>query len=134
VGSSALLTNCIVWANLPSEMVKDATSAFTVSYSDVKGGMAGTGNLNLDPKLLAPEIGNYHLMRTSPCIDTGQNESAPETDREGTLRPADGNGDGTPVVDMGAYEGLPTNLALVPRSGWEVNGIEGGPFSPDMKQ
>jgi len=67
--------------------------------------------------------GDYHLVFGSPCIDSATNSppsGLPPTDIEGTTRPLDGNDDGTPIADMGAYEfefiqGEPI-LAVVPES------------------
>jgi len=39
----------------------------------------------------------------SPAIDGGDNGVCPPVDILGALRPADGNGDGSPVCDIGAY-------------------------------
>jgi hypothetical protein len=46
----------------------------------------------------------YALSLGSPAIDTGTNEGCPPTDQRGSERPKDGNADGTPVCDIGAYE------------------------------
>jgi hypothetical protein len=43
--SSLTLTNCILWADAPSEIGGTAI----VTYSDVQGGYSGTGNINADP-------------------------------------------------------------------------------------
>ncbi len=41
----------------------------------------------------------------SPCIDAGDNTATQAlVDLDGNPRIVDGDGDGTPVVDMGAYE------------------------------
>jgi len=39
-----------------------------VDYTDLS---PGEGDINLDPKLEAPEYGKYHLNPDSPCIDAG---------------------------------------------------------------
>jgi hypothetical protein len=51
------------------------------------------------------DAADYHLAEGSPSIDTGN--PAPGgllTDFEGTVRPLDGNGDGSKVRDQGAFE------------------------------
>jgi hypothetical protein len=64
----------------------------------------GIGNINQDPLFLYPEIENYYLRPVSPCIDSGDEEDALYIDIAGKPRPVDGNGDGTALYDMGAYE------------------------------
>ena len=62
------------------------------------------GNLSVDPRL-APD---QSPTATSPVVDAGHDDPAfpalPATDANGAPRVVDGNGDGIPVVDMGAYE------------------------------
>jgi hypothetical protein len=69
------------------------------------------GNISADPLFVNPLAGDYHLRPGSPSIDTGDNTAPnlPATDLDGNPRIKDGNGDGTSVIDMGAYEaeGLP---------------------------
>ena len=40
----------------------------------------------------------------SPVIDRGNSSGAPATDQRGVARPRDGDGNGSPVVDIGAFE------------------------------
>jgi hypothetical protein len=64
------------------------------------------GNVNVDPLFVNRSAGDYHLRPGSPLIDAGDNSAPdlPTTDLDGKPRIQDGNGDGIPVVDMGAYE------------------------------
>src|SRR5262249_4102846 len=65
---------------------------------------AGSGDVHLDPHFVNPAAGEYHLRSDSPCIDTGTILFAPTIDYDGIPRPLDGNGDGVPLIDMGAFE------------------------------
>ncbi len=68
------------------------------------------GNISADPFRLnvAP---NFRLGPGSPAIDSAG--PGPADDFDGDTRPIDGDGDGTPAVDMGADEYVPAG----PRSG-----------------
>jgi hypothetical protein len=93
----------------------------------------GEGNIEADPQFVDPGhwddngtpddydddffvMGDYHLLPGSPCIDAGTNdiddpetegvEELPETDFDGLPRIIDGDGNGTLIVDIGAYEHL----------------------------
>jgi hypothetical protein len=96
-GASATITNTILWDNQApagNELWvgprSGAPAALTISYSDVKGGMAsvyvapgstlnwGTGMIDEDPLCRNPAANDFHLMATacgdaldSPCIDAG---------------------------------------------------------------
>jgi serine protease len=64
------------------------------------------GNISTDPQFVDSPTGDYHLAPGSPSVDAGNN-GAPyltDLDFEGHARILDGDGDGNPVVDMGAYE------------------------------
>lgn len=64
----------------------------------------GSGNLlDQDPMFTAPD--DFHLLPGSPAIDAGDpGATGPQVDFDGLPRPRDGDGDGTPVRDMGAFE------------------------------
>jgi len=64
---------------------------------------------NTDPLLgtLQDNGGPTHthaLQVGSPAIDAGDNASSPAADQRGIARPQDGNGDGSAVCDIGAFE------------------------------
>lgn len=46
----------------------------------------------------------HGLLDGSPAIDAGSNAVCPESDQRGIPRPQDGDGNGTAVCDLGAYE------------------------------
>ena len=127
------LKNCIFWDNPGGEIATAYTAQFPeVSWSDVKGGAVGDGNIgaNLvahEPRfadadgpddILGTADDNLHLLAGSPCIDAGRNADVPPgafTDLLGAPRffddPASadcrwlpGTCGAAPIVDMGAYE------------------------------
>lgn len=74
------------------------------NYNNVSPGI---GDISLDPGFADKASGDFHLAAISPCIDSGSNASVPAwvtTDIENNARIADGDGDGTAVVDIGAFE------------------------------
>jgi len=77
-----------------------------ITYSNVQGGYRGQGNIDLPPLFTDSSIGDFHLQYCSPCVDAGTDPNIPEaeTDKESTLRPWDGDHDGRPGFDMGAFE------------------------------
>jgi hypothetical protein len=62
------------------------------------------GNVAVDPLFFDIAGGDVHLMVGSPAIDSGTNALAPLNDFDGGVRPADGNGDGSRITDIGADE------------------------------
>jgi len=101
--SSLIFTNCILWNDSPQEIYSSGSSV-TVTYSDIQGGYAGAGNINSDPLFVNSDVGDFHLTRNSPCVDTGSNQDAPGDDKDGIQRPQDGDANGVATCDMGAYE------------------------------
>ena len=67
----------------------------------------GPGNIDAYPGFINPDSGDFRLSATSACIDSGTAGGAPPIDIDGVARPIDGDADGTPVVDIGAYEFAP---------------------------
>jgi predicted outer membrane repeat protein len=76
----------------------------------------GGGNIDKDPMFVKPvdpkkaptTSGDLHLSDGSPAIDTGNNIFVTDVpkDLDGNQRKVDGDGNGTKIVDMGAYEAL----------------------------
>jgi len=97
------IKNSILWTNSPDEIDRYQSDRAVVTYSDVQGGYSGEGNINADPLFMDAENGDYQLTEVSPCVDTGTNEGAPDTDIEGNERPKGGG------YDMGAFESEYTN-------------------------
>src|SRR5207249_1910027 len=72
--------------------------------------LTGPGDLiNVNP-MLGPLQNNggptdtHALAAGSPAVDAAANAGCPATDQRGAARPFDGNGDGTPTCDIGAFE------------------------------
>lgn len=114
--SSTTLKNVILWNNTAStgpEIDHTSGGTSTLDYALVQGGCpSGSSCTNLissDP-LLAALQNNGGLTETmrlpagSPAIEAGTNTGCPATDARGEGRPQDGDQNGTPTCDLGAYE------------------------------
>jgi hypothetical protein len=68
------------------------------------------GNVSGQDPLLGPlqnnggSIPTLALLTGSPAIDAGANSACPASDQRGVTRPFDGDGNGSLICDMGAYE------------------------------
>jgi len=102
---SPTILNSILWSNTPQE-IKLYQVTITVTYSNIKGGWSGEGNIDDEPLFVDLDNGDYHLQADSPCIDAGTPNGAPPDDIEGNPRDE--------FPDMGAYEyrggGLPGDV------------------------
>ena len=118
------LKNTIVAGNTASTGDPDVQVPFTsgghnligdvgtaTGLTDGAGGdiVGGGGNPVVDAKLGPLASGGgptfTHLpLSDSPAIDAGDNTGATTTDQRGAARIIDGDGDGTPTVDIGAVE------------------------------
>lgn len=111
-----LVTNAIVWDNVSGGIRHDSPGLIqntTVTYSDVQGGYAGVGNLNVDPLLgnaaynaLIGNTGFYVPAVGSPVINQGDPTITGGDDLLGVIRPISAG------IDMGAFE--VSTLAPVP--------------------
>jgi predicted outer membrane repeat protein len=75
----------------------------------VLGDTLGTDTNPIDPRLgpLADNGGptkTHALLPGSPAIDHGDNADVSATDQRGAPRARDGDGNGSPIVDIGAFE------------------------------
>lgn len=109
------IQNSIITSNTGGGILKSLNSGVTSDYTDVwnnssydySGLSAGTHDISADPKFVDAANSNYRLRPDSPCIDNGNNAAVPSsltTDFYGSPRIADGNSDGSAIVDRGAVE------------------------------
>ena len=73
---------------------------------EVGGGVVspGAGNLDVDPGFLNAPAGDYSLRSGAAVVDKGDSSVVTPLDRAGNDRAFDGDSNGSPVPDMGAYE------------------------------
>ncbi len=127
-GPTVDIDNCIFRGNTDGTEnatdIKQVTrvsgyGALSVQYSAIEGcadaggtycASPGDHNIGHDPRFEEPEADNYRLLRSSPCIDAGNNAVAEGPDLDGNTRlrdlhcMPDAGAGGAPVVDMGPYE------------------------------
>lgn len=108
--------NCRIFTSITSDGY-NLDSDDTCGLSDV------TDLVSVDP-LLAPLADNggptwtHALGQASPALDGVVAGYCPPTDQRGFMRPIDGNEDGNPLCDIGAFEaGIIRYLPLVLRNG-----------------
>jgi hypothetical protein len=104
LASSASIANTILWGNRDAvgagSQIEVVSGGATVTSSDVEGGFAGAGNIQANPAFRDAASGDYRLIATSPCIDTGDSAmpGLPPMDFEGDPRLVASS------VDIGADE------------------------------
>lgn len=66
------MLNCIVW-NSGTSVTVAGGGTVTATYSDIQGTtvFTGKGNINADPKFLAPARNIFLLQSSSPCVGAG---------------------------------------------------------------
>ncbi|UCE60170.1 MAG: hypothetical protein JSU63_00170 [Phycisphaerales bacterium] len=132
VGVSLTITNTILWDNNDSSGTSEGAQVYNnpsnvveVDYSCIQGWtgvFGGVGNTGDDPLFkrspdpgpdgqwngVDDDYGNLRVRSGSSAVDAGINAVVTEAvDLDGIARIIDGDGDGTPTVDMGAYEHVP---------------------------
>lgn len=87
------ISNCILWDNA------DDVNGCSATYSCIKDGDAGTGNISSNPQFIDDPDVDCRIQRTSPCINAGDPNAtySGEKDIENEVREAK-------TVDMGADE------------------------------
>jgi len=111
------LTNCLFHENKSWQGYHDPRDTV---INHVAGDVDVVNALyDIDPLLVDPAAGDFHLLYDSPCIDAGYSlkrgyfpnnvypTELPTTDFEGDKRIVDGDGDGVPTVDIGVDEFVP---------------------------
>jgi len=121
--SNITLLNTIMWNDTAQEIwfyENGVSNEISIGWSDIQGGMDGIvtngngtvnwldGNIDEDPLFLGSSNHPYQINDNSPCIDAGTPDTTglnlPPWDILGNQRIWDGDGNGTAVIDMGAYE------------------------------
>ncbi len=118
------LTNCIFWGNMVGNSFSQISGCNPdINYSCIQGltgALGGIGNIGDDPLFVDAENGDLRLLPGSLCIDAGDNSAVTvTTDLDGNPRIVDGDDDGEAIVDMGAYEAIPSievSMKLTPRT------------------
>jgi hypothetical protein len=107
-GSTLNMNNSIIWGNATQQIHNLGTASMT--YNDIQGGYAGTGNISKYPQFKDTTHNNFSLKIVSPAINAGSNQLYPVTGGElksdsdiaGNPRVYDYSSGG--IIDMGAYE------------------------------
>ncbi len=110
-GSDAdvVVTNSILWGNGSDPIsIGGVPATPVVTYSNIQGGWAGEGNIDLDPLFVHGPLHDYYLSQIaagefpdSPCVDAGS-DTAANLGLDELITRTDGIPD-SGVVDMGYH-------------------------------
>jgi hypothetical protein len=121
-GSITLMNSILYDVNNGAE-VNNNSSTVNITYSDVRSGYTGTGNINVTPGFVSST--DFHLTVTSGCVALGTVSGSPLYDLDNSVRPL-------PVAtnpDMGCYEvDQLTSAPLVEKENFAVQNFP-NPFS-----
>ena len=143
-GTSAIVRSNIIWGNTQlggGQIWDGAVGTPLVTFTDVEGGYAGDGNIDIDPFLADS---SFYLLPGSPCVDAGDSSlSFNDPEDPMNLGSAVWPALGTIRNDMGAYGGPGSmNLGSFPVTSVElppgqtipdrfsVSGSYPNPFNP----
>ncbi len=99
LNGSSTINNSLFWDGTSGAEIYKQSGTLTVSYSDVRGGYAGTGNLNVNPQLATNS--DFHIGNNSPCKNAGDPMYQPESnelDLDSEIRVKEGR------IDIGCDE------------------------------
>ena len=104
-GQTAVYCGSLNSSTPPLFFNNDVFASGGTTYGGICTDQTGTnGNISADPLFVG--TANLMLQAGSPAIDAGDNAAPnlPAKDLANKPRIVDGNGDGSAIIDMGAYE------------------------------
>ncbi len=115
---NSVMQNSISYFNGTTNWVTDGSSYSFSNNCTTPALPSGTGNITSDPLFVNYTTGDFHLLSSSPCINTGINQAwmSAATDIDGNARIFN------TTVDIGAYEykvPVPT-ISTIPVPSWPV--------------
>ena len=113
--NASVMSHNLFWDPAPARIIWGGNFRYHVAGFQQAFPGKGLGCLEVDPQFVDAANGNLHLLPGSPAVDAGMAADVYNTflsrygidirvDIEGTPIPVDGNGNGSAVVDMGAFE------------------------------